>query len=157
MTWESFEIRKVPYCPHCGLPPEYCVFSTKYDKCKEWLAVNFPEILGLETSDKSLSKRKEKSEKPDQKKAKKIKIERKQRQRNKFVVHIFGLAKALKLDETEMKKTIKEMSSTLSVGVGMDKKIDDMVKVQTGETKEVVEFIKARWTLEDDAFDDTGN
>lgn len=33
----------VKYCGHCSMPIEYCEFYSEYDKCKEWLAKNYPE------------------------------------------------------------------------------------------------------------------
>ncbi|XP_023172886.1 density-regulated protein homolog [Drosophila hydei] len=34
---------EVKYCGHCSMPIEYCEFYTEYDKCKDWLAINYPE------------------------------------------------------------------------------------------------------------------
>lgn len=36
---------EVKYCDICGLPPEYCSYGPSFDKCKPWLAANFPELL----------------------------------------------------------------------------------------------------------------
>ena len=32
----------------CGLPPEYCEFRADFDKCKEWIRENCPEVYPAE-------------------------------------------------------------------------------------------------------------
>lgn len=34
----------VLYCPNCSLPPEYCRYTPRFEKCKPWLKDNCPEL-----------------------------------------------------------------------------------------------------------------
>lgn len=31
------------YCPHCGLPPDYCIWGPSWEKCKPWCLENYPQ------------------------------------------------------------------------------------------------------------------
>ncbi|XP_068648106.1 translation machinery-associated protein 22 [Aristolochia californica] len=35
---------RVPYCPVCSLPAEYCEFGPDFEKCKPWLIQNAPDL-----------------------------------------------------------------------------------------------------------------
>jgi len=43
----------IEYCPTCTLPPEYCEYGPKYEKCKVWLRENHPEFLPEEEKKES--------------------------------------------------------------------------------------------------------
>ncbi|KAG0729169.1 Density-regulated protein [Chionoecetes opilio] len=35
----------VPYCGNCTMPIEYCEYYPGYDKCKQWLEKNLPDLF----------------------------------------------------------------------------------------------------------------
>jgi len=106
---------QVLYCAVCSYPPEYCEFSTKASKCKQWLQDAHPELYSQfysdsaleekmatltveqrEALDKDLSKRERKEEaKAEREKARlaaaKVTIKRIERTKRKHVTAIHGL------------------------------------------------------------------
>jgi len=35
---------KVEYCAECTLPPEFCEYDARFDKCKPWLMVHYSKL-----------------------------------------------------------------------------------------------------------------
>merc|ERR1711957_207796 len=50
----------VKYCPHCGLPGDFCIHGPHWDKCKPWCMENCPEYYP-ELGDVSLTDAKAKA------------------------------------------------------------------------------------------------
>jgi len=46
---------EVPYCPKCGLTPDFCSYGPSWEECKPWVLENFPhfypELAGLSIED----------------------------------------------------------------------------------------------------------
>uniref|UniRef100_A0A915D4M9 DENR N-terminal domain-containing protein n=1 Tax=Ditylenchus dipsaci TaxID=166011 RepID=A0A915D4M9_9BILA len=98
---------KVYYCGECSMPIEYCEYSGKVDKCRQWLEKNLPELvdeLQLDNGDSGQDGKKHqkrggkgtsKADKPSAEKEKvvksKITIQRAPRSKTKSVTVIKGL------------------------------------------------------------------
>jgi len=44
-------MESIQYCGVCTMPPEYCRYSPKYDKCLEWMKKNLPDLFAIEIKD----------------------------------------------------------------------------------------------------------
>lgn len=61
------KVKKTPeYCPECGMPPDYCEYGGKWEVCKPWVLVNYPEyypeLAGLSLDDAKEAADKKKTE-----------------------------------------------------------------------------------------------
>lgn len=98
----------VLYCPHCTMPPEYCMYGVDFEeKCLPWILDNCPDVLDAATLDKLIGDEGAEGEDGEKKKSKrggigikkkkasqvetKVIIARIQRQKRKFVTAIAGL------------------------------------------------------------------
>lgn len=88
----------VLYCGVCSVPYEFCEFGTCNDKCKEWLAENYPDLALAQEASASLNISDEKprgagtaAPKKSVIKETKIIINRVQRQKRKYVTSVLGL------------------------------------------------------------------
>ncbi|KAK9471524.1 translation initiation factor SUI1 [Dipodascopsis tothii] len=135
------ESRSFTYCAICSFPPEYCEFSGKFKKCKEWLEKAHPDLFQRLYSEESLTaatadmslETKEKVEREIQKMqakeankaekemkrmmASKVIIKRVERSKRKHVIEISGL----EVFGIDLKKLSKKFSSSFATGASVTK------------------------------------
>ncbi|XP_017855563.1 PREDICTED: density-regulated protein homolog [Drosophila arizonae] len=155
---------EVKYCGNCSMPIEYCEYYAEYDKCKEWLAKNYPEdyeklmlreaeadagaAAGGMDSDRKRQKRggkgmlRVKKDNEDDNEPKRVRLSCSTRGKNKRVTLVAGLA-AFKID---LRAAAKFFGTKFACGssVSGDKEIviqgdvkDDLLKVIPDKWPEV--------------------
>lgn len=158
---------QVTYCGECSMPLEYCEYYPNYDKCKEWLQKNLPDVfeqkmkLDTQTSPgtgeeekkrqkrggKGMVKAKKKTEKE-----KKICLSRASRGKKKFVTVITGL----KTFEIDLKDASKFFSHKFSCGSSVTG--DDEIVIQGDVKDELFDIITEQWPeIDEDAIDNLGD
>lgn len=113
----------VLYCGVCSVPYEFCEFGTCAEKCKEWLAENYPDLaLAQEAAALSLSEGKQRgggsaAPKKSVVKETKIIINRVQRQKRKYVTSVLGLDN---VPEVKIKDIAKFFGKKFSSGASIN-------------------------------------
>lgn len=163
-------LQEVKYCGICSFPCEYCEFSGKLPRCKEWLSDNDTELFGkiygdssvgevankladssignereekLEQSLKKMqTKQQNKEQRELQKKlASKVIIKREARTKRKSIVAISGL----EVFEIDMKKLAKTFASKFATGCSVSKNAEkkDEVVIQGDVLEEVEAYLES--------------
>ena len=156
---------KVYYCGECTMPIEYCEYSGKSEKCKQWLEKNLPELMdkvlldddeGKNSDDKKHQKRGGKGSRPDKpvvvkesKDKPKITIKRTSRSKNKFVTIIKGL----NTFGIDLKVAAKFFSSRFACGSSVTG-IDEIV-IQGDVVDDLIDVIQEKWKqIDEDSIED---
>ncbi|KAM0751892.1 density-regulated protein DRP1 [Meredithblackwellia eburnea MCA 4105] len=151
------------YCQICSFPPEYCEFSSKSSKCKQWLSDTHPSLFTKyysqdaiddklanltleqrEALDKDLAKKERKEEAKAEKEkqrvmASKVIVKRMERNKRKFVTGVHGL-EAFDID---LKKAAKLFANKFATGASVTKNPqgEDEIHIQGDVADEVEEMI----------------
>ncbi|GAA5850819.1 hypothetical protein JCM3766R1_006123 [Sporobolomyces carnicolor] len=160
------EVNHVLYCQVCSFPPEYCEFSSKSSKCKQWLQESHPSLYSKYYSDsaledklanltveqkeqleKDLAKKEKKEEiKAEKEKAKiassKVTIKRMERNKKKHVTSVHGLH----LFGVDLKKASKLFANKFGAGATVSKTAngDEEILIQGDVSYDVEEMILDR-------------
>lgn len=161
----------VQYCGECSMPLEYCEYSGKPEKCRQWLEKNLPEELeklnivdGSEVADseKKHQKRGGKGSKASgekggggKKKAgppAKVTLQRASRGKNKFVTIIKGLGGF----EVDLKAAAKLFAGRFACGSSVTA-VDEIV-VQGDVKDDLFDIITEKWPqIDEDSIEDLGD
>ncbi|VDD93152.1 unnamed protein product [Enterobius vermicularis] len=161
----------VQYCGECSMPLEYCEYSGKPDKCRQWQEKNLPdEIEKLQIvnddevadAEKKHQKRggkgsKAASEKSASSKKKvsgpsKITLQRALRGRNKSVTVIKGLATF----DVDLKAAAKFFAGRFACGSSVT--AADEIVVQGDVKDDLFEIITEKWpNIDEDSIEDLGD
>lgn len=153
--------KSILYCGVCSFPPEYCEFGGSFNRCKEWLSDNEPEMferlyseqalanatstLSIEKEEKihkdmekKQAKEEAKLEREHKKKlASKVVIKRIERNRRKHIISISGL----EIVNVDMKKLAKTFASKFATGASVvknaEKKEEILVQGDVGDEARV--------------------
>ncbi|GAA5982672.1 hypothetical protein JCM5350_002143 [Sporobolomyces pararoseus] len=162
----KLEAKHVLYCQVCSFPPEYCEFSSKSSKCKQWLQETHPSLYSKYYSDsaledklanltveqkqaleKDLAKKEKKEEiKAEKEKAKiassKVTIKRMERNKKKHVTSVHGLH----LFGIDLKKASKLFANKFGAGATVSKTAngDEEILIQGDVSYDVEEMILDR-------------
>ncbi|KAI5479008.1 hypothetical protein MNV49_004412 [Pseudohyphozyma bogoriensis] len=154
----------VLYCAVCSFPPEYCEFSSKSSKCKEWLEDAHPDLFKKyysedaledkmsaltveqrEQLDKDLAKKERKEEaKAEKEKAKlaaaKVIITRIERNKRKYVTSVKGL----ELFDIDLKKASKYFATRFAAAASVTKtpQGDDEILIQGDVAYDIEEIFE---------------
>ncbi|GAA5901702.1 Tma22p [Sporobolomyces salmoneus] len=160
------EAKQVLYCQVCSFPPEYCEFSSKSSKCKQWLQETHPSLYSTYYSDsaledklahltveqkaaleKDLAKKEKKEEiKAEKEKMKiassKVTIKRMERNKKKHVTSIHGLH----YFGVDLKKASKLFANKFGAGATVSKTAngDEEILIQGDVSYDVEEMILDR-------------
>lgn len=147
----------VKYCGNCSMPIEYCEYYNEYDKCKEWLAKNYPEdyeklvLREAEDADENDSERKRQKRggkgmlRPSKKDAgnydapKRVYLSCATRSKNKRVTIVTGLA-AFKID---LRAAAKFFGSKFACGSSITNDMD--IVIQGDVKEELFRVIPEKW------------
>ncbi|KAH8416976.1 hypothetical protein KR222_000653, partial [Zaprionus bogoriensis] len=157
----------VKYCGNCSMPIEYCEFYADYDKCKEWLAKNYPEdydILklreaeGAEGNDSERKRQKRggkgllrlKKELGEDDAPKRVCLSCATRGKNKRVTLVAGLA-GFKID---LRAAAKFFGSRFACGSSVTS--DNDIVIQGDVKDELFKVIPEKWQVPPDAIEDCG-
>ncbi|KAI9122969.1 hypothetical protein K1719_005858 [Acacia pycnantha] len=166
---------RVPYCPVCSLPAEYCEFGPDFEKCKPWLIQNAPQLypnLLKEASNKEADKVAEQlhntgissgssdgaaTSAPKQEEVKRLpggKIKKKEKQeviiekvvRNKR--KCITTVKGLDLFGVKLSEASKKLGKKFATGASVVKgpTEKEQIDVQGDISYDIVEFITETWT-----------
>ncbi|KAL8281543.1 hypothetical protein RQP46_006227 [Phenoliferia psychrophenolica] len=156
-------VNQVLYCDVCSYPPEYCEFSSRSSKCKQWLQDAHPSLYSKyysdvaledklatltveqrEALDKDLAKKERKEDaKAEKEKAKvlasKVVVKRMERNKRKFVTVVYGL----EAFDVDLKKAAKLFANKFATGASVTKNAsgDDEIVIQGDVADEVEEMI----------------
>lgn len=156
--------KSVNYCGVCTFPPEYCEFGLSFNRCKEWLQGNQPELfenlysddaLANATSTLSLEKEQKISKDLQKKQAKeeaklerelqiklssKVTIKRIERNKRKHVISISGL----EVFNIDMKKLSKTFASKFATGASVTKNAEkkEEITVQGDVSDEAKDYLE---------------
>ncbi|GAA5871186.1 hypothetical protein JCM16303_001719 [Sporobolomyces ruberrimus] len=162
----KLEAKHVLYCQVCSFPPEYCEFSSKSSKCKQWLQDTHPSLYSTYYSDsaledklanltveqkaaleKDLAKKEKKEEiKAEKEKQKilssKVTIKRMERNKKKHVTSVHGLH----LFGIDLKKASKLFANKFGAGATVSKTAngDEEILIQGDVSYDVEEMILDR-------------
>ncbi|KAH9421776.1 density-regulated protein [Dermatophagoides pteronyssinus] len=155
---------KVNYCGVCTLPLEYCEYNSGYDKCKEWLLKNMPEMFAkLDTNandDKDPAKKTRQKRggkallKPKKKETGEqiVKISRSNRGKKKYVTFVHGLGNF----EIDLKDATKFFSSRFACGSSIS--AADEIIIQGDVKDDLFDVLPEKWPqIEDDFIEDLGD
>eukprot|EP01033_Poteriospumella_lacustris_P002296 gene2296-1678_t len=121
----------VQYCGVCSMPPEFCEYGACYDRCREWIQSNCPDMLSISSSlaAASVSSSGEPAAAAPKPKGggaaapkklatmqTRILISRIQRQRKKFITAVVGLDT---IPETKIKDIAKLFGKKFSSGASV--------------------------------------
>ncbi|KAH7645551.1 density-regulated protein [Dermatophagoides farinae] len=155
---------KVNYCGVCSLPLEYCEYNSGYDKCKEWLLKNMPEMFAK--LDTNATDEKDSSKKTRQKRGGKallkpkkketgeliVKISRSNRGKKKYVTFVHGLGNF----EIDLKDATKFFSSRFACGSSISG--TDEIIIQGDVKDDLFDVLPEKWSqIEDDFIEDLGD
>lgn len=158
----------VIYCGECSLPLEYCHLYRDFNKCKEWLEKNLPDIfeqLYLEEDDgedeegdaKKTGRQKRGGKalaKPKKKVVKErgVGLARASRGKKKFVTVVTGLSTF----DIDLKDAAKFFSSRFACGSSVTG--DDEIVIQGDVKDDLFDLIPEKWPeIDEDLVDDLGN
>ncbi|GAA5963781.1 hypothetical protein JCM3765_006853 [Sporobolomyces pararoseus] len=162
----KLEAKHVLYCQVCSFPPEYCEFSSKSSKCKQWLQETHPSLYSKYYSDsaledklanltleqkqaleKDLAKKEKKEEiKAEKEKLKiassKVTIKRMERNKKKHVTSIHGLH----YFGIDLKKSSKLFANKFGAGATVSKTAngDEEILIQGDVSYDVEEMLLDR-------------
>jgi len=156
---------EVTYCGECSMPLEYCEFYPNYEKCKEWLQKNLPDVfeqkmkIDAEPSQGEEEKKRQKrggkgmmKAKKKAEKEKKICLSRAPRGKKKFVTVITGL----KTFDIDLKDAAKFFSHKFSCGSSVTG--DDEIVIQGDVKDELFDIITEQWPeIDEDVIDMLGD
>ncbi|XP_074637133.1 density-regulated protein homolog [Acropora palmata] len=161
---------EVQYCGVCSLPLEYCEYTAEYEKCKEWLKTNLPDVYDelisqaadqLAATDVSEGATKKKQTRggkgvvrvPKKKNVtKKVTLSRAQRNKKKYVTVVTGLGTF----DIDLKKAAKLFAQKYSCGSSVTG--SDEIVIQGDVLDDLLDFIPEKWPeIDEDSMDDLGN
>lgn len=167
--WNNLAMEHPIYCKICSYPPEYCEFSGKLKRCKEWLANEHQDLytklygngddvdelagklnessIGADREgklEKDLLKLQRKEENKEQRElakklSSKVIIKREARTKRKSIVVVQGL----EVFEIDMKKLAKTFASKFATGCSVSKNVEkkEEVVIQGDVMEEVESYI----------------
>ncbi|KAH7731747.1 Density-regulated protein [Aphelenchoides avenae] len=157
----------VAYCGECSLPLEYCEYSGKADKCRQWLEKNLPDMVadvnveGADGADKGDEKKHQKrggkgtakTEKVEKSKVQaKITLQRAPRGKTKSVTVIKGLTTF----GIDLKVASKFFASRFACGSSVTG--TDEIVIQGDVKDELFDIIPEKWKqVDEDAIEDLGD
>ncbi|XP_068745650.1 density-regulated protein homolog [Montipora capricornis] len=160
----------VQYCGVCSLPLEYCEYTVEYEKCKEWLKTNVPDVYKvlinqaaeqLAATDISEGASKKKQTRggkgvvrvPKKKNVtKKVALSRAQRNKKKYVTVVTGLGTF----DIDLKKAAKIFAQKYSCGSSVTG--PDEIVIQGDVLDDLLDFIPEKWPeIDEDSIDDLGD
>lgn len=165
---------KVQYCGECSLPIEYCEFYPNFEKCKQWLERNLPELFNqLKTGDgvDDSATSGETSEAGGEKKKRQtrggkalvktknktnvdryIKLARCNRGKKKYVTLVVGLSTY----DIDLKEATKFFSSKFACGSSVTG--HDEIVIQGDVKDDLFDLICEKWPdVDEDTIDDLGD
>ncbi|XP_033098620.1 density-regulated protein homolog [Anneissia japonica] len=152
----------VVYCGNCSMQPELCEYSPEYEKCKEWLQTNFPDMfdamMSLKDGDAEGGEKKKKQKRggkgvlKTKKKAEPqtITIRRQQRNKKKTVTIIKGL----NTHDIELATAAKHFAQKFSCGSSVTG--DDEIIIQGDVTDDVIDLLEKKYSIEMKYIEDLG-
>ncbi|XP_078361130.1 density-regulated protein homolog [Oculina patagonica] len=161
---------EVQYCGVCSLPLEYCEYTSEYEKCKEWLKTNMPDVYetlinqvaeqlaDVEVSEGAAKKKQTRGGKgvvrvPKKKNVtKKVALSRAQRNKKKYVTVVTGLGTF----DIDLKKAAKIFAQKYSCGSSVTG--PDEIVIQGDVLDDLLDFIPEKWPeIDDESIDDLGD
>lgn len=158
----------VVYCGNCTLPLEYCSLYSSFNKCKEWLEKNLPDLfeqLYLQEEEDGEEKDGEGEKKGRQKRGgkaivktkkkvvdRRIGIARASRGKKKYVTVITGLSTF----DVDLKDAAKFFSSRFACGSSVTG--PDEIVIQGDVKDDLFDLICEKWPeIEEDLVEDLGD
>lgn len=158
---------KVIYCGECSLPLEYCPLYRDFNKCKEWLEKNLPDLFDeMYVNDENTDSKDADGEKKRQKRGgkalvktkakkaidRKIGLARASRGKKKFVTVVTGL----QTFEVDLKEATKFFASKFACGSSVTG--PDEIVIQGDVKDDLFDIICQKWPdIDEDLIDDLGD
>jgi density-regulated protein DRP1 len=158
---------KVVYCGECSLPLEYCYLQKEFNKCKEWLEKNLPDVFeqmyledeGEENEEGEAKKGRQKRggkalQKPKKKASKDrgVGLARASRGKKKYVTVVTGL----NTFDIDLKDAAKFFASKFACGSSVTGA--DEIVIQGDVKDDLFDLIPEKWPqIDEDLVDDLGD
>ncbi|XP_071945926.1 density-regulated protein-like [Antedon mediterranea] len=153
---------EVVYCGYCTMQPELCEYGPEYEKCKDWLQENFPDMfesmMSLNDGDAEGGEKKKKQKRggkgvlKTKKKAEPqtITIRRQQRNKKKTVTIIKGLV----THGIELPAAAKRFSQKFSCGSSVTG--EDEIIIQGDVTDDLIDLLEEKYKINEEFIEDLG-